>query len=1379
MMPTFLLFFYRVLKAYFLAILTVFGFAACSTNTKLSTGSNKICIDGTVQQGSCIIVSRKDFMSSNWAKKLVNENYKTAFQALFGTDAYGAGGVSAANTQFYKRIAPITLNANLDIPFAKANNLATNKTATYIDKINALSYDSYKAFYLKNTSTFNSTFDKTKTDIVILNGGYSTSDLSSLSGFISTPSDSYKLSSLDFTSDSYLKKLTGITQTTSANKLFIPNIINGSPSSTQLGLAFNSSIKIANKDISTNINAFAIFANSDAAQNKKIANYYSPYVVNDINDLKKGTVFSLTMKDYFDNLKTIILTKSQPTILFSPDFNGPTALNSGLGSQSNTATNKYYDTVTFMKNDTSATDTSAKWYSALASKSLLQPQLNLIYSNRNGGTPTDATDLTIKTMIDTIMPAKVGGLRDVNKITVAETAMINKELITNVAKNIYDIYSDNSTNNVSTIISTGKTDNLSTNFNVTYGQTGYYFYNQDFGSSYKSVSVKNNSSLYLTPSSFVDAQLTGVPISGSGIATVDFLRAIYDNLTTAADQANFVKYLTDTPFVFSQSIDTVLTASPHLDNKLTIKTIPNATNSNNDSTGNRGYVYIKYNFANANYASSYAQFGVNKNSTIGGTNYDSKLAGMILEYAKLQGGINSDHYKNISRNLLVAATATIDSDISSTSIPSITNGTRACGAYRDMCITVPYNSNIMSANADVNLASSAVLTSVVDSAKKFLIFTNLGTQYAYLNDFVKTKLTDKINFDDALDGGLAKTYVSEVRNVNTDGSYTIKGGIYEIKESNFDNVSIKLKNFINNMGYANILGYYKGVVTDYANNGDSTGAEKFGGQAGETSINASYVDVVGDKAIFDKIIVTNGKVTEMSITDADLPVILKYLVIDDLVLSYSGKTYINGQEVKSTAIIDNQKIFFNTPCTGTVCEVYAKDPSKTIQSNIFGNGILNSSPLSSDSVNKSQNININNAVFSLNNTTLQGSSVLGNTIETSAIAAIASDVNYTARLFNSSYNYRASISNTTIKPLITNSYDLSNLNSLMFFNQSQFNATQIKSKNYNLQGLNFAINSSQVNFDKNNPLTNFALLQSSGSASKLAKLNGGSFGLNFNKISFRGFYNNQVSLAAGGTLGDEVQNASLLSSGGMSYSVQANNYQGILGFGQKGILVGYNLKNDAKVEFSFARSSHLGSSYYDGTTLKTNSLASIGFSKKYKNLSLGFNLGTLNERGGFLGALTSGAFAVDAQTSFTSLLAKYNLGNLFAFYSGSQGFTNINDRGGILRSSGVIYSSSHILGLGKNNLLTKGDTLAFSSLMPLAIDRGHIGAASDINYARVNLAKGFGSRWISNEVSYYLSKDMGREASVALGVNFARASNYQNIAGLKSQSAMLSMQAAW
>jgi hypothetical protein len=517
----------------------------------------------------------------------------------------------------------------------------------------------------------------------------------------------------------------------------------------------------------------------------------------------------------------------------------------------------------------------------------------------------------------------------------------------------------------------------------------------------------------------------------------------------------------------------------------------------------------------------------------------------------------------------------------------------------------------------------------------------------------------------------------------------------------------------------------------------------------------------------------------MSITDADLPVILKYLVIDDLVLSYSGKTYINGQEVKSTAIIDNQKIFFNTPCTGTVCEVYAKDPSKTIQSNIFGNGILNSSPLSSDSVNKSQNINIGNAVFALNNTTLQGSSVLGNTLETSAIAAIASDVNYTARLFNSSYNYRASISNTTIKPLITTDSDLSNLNSLIFFNQSHFNATQIKSKNYNLQGLNFAINSSQVNFDKNNPLTNFALLQSSGSASKLAKLNGGSFGLNFNKISFRGFYNNQVSLAAGGTLGGEVQNASLLSSGGMSYSVQANNYQGILGFGQKGILVGYNLKNDAKVEFSFARSSHLGSSYYDGTTLKTNSLASIGFSKKYKNLSLGFNLGTLNERGGFLGALTSGAFAVDAQTSFTSLLAKYNLGNLFAFYSGSQGFTKINDKGGILRSSGIIYSSSHILGLGKNNLLTKGDTLAFSSSMPLAIDRGYIAAASDINYARVNLAKGFGSRWISNEVSYYLSKDMGRESSVALGVNFARANNYQNIAGLKSQSAMLSMQAAW
>ncbi len=1375
MMPTFLLFFYRVLKAYFLAILTVFGFAACSTNTKLSTGSNKICIDGTVQQGSCIIVSRKDFMSSNWAKKLVNENYKNAFQALFGTDAYGAGGVSAANTQFYKRIAPITLNANLDIPFAKANNLATNKTGTYIDKINALSYDSYKAFYLKNTSTFKSTFDKTKTDIVILHGGYSTSDLSSLSGVISTSSDSYKLSSLDFTTDSYLKKLTGITQTTSANKLFIPNIINGngSPSSTQLGLAFNSSIKIANKDISTNINAFAIFADSDAAQNKKIANYYSPYSVNDINDLKKGTVFSLTMKDYFDNLKTIILTKSQPTILFSPDFNGITALNSALGSQSNTATNKYYDTVIFIKNDALA----KKWYSALADNVPLTPyQRNLIYSNRNGGTPTDATGLPIETMIDTIMPARVSGLRDVNKITVAETAMINKELITNVAKNIYDIYSDNSTNNVSAVISTGKTDNVSTNFNVAYGQTGYYFYNQDFGSSYKSVSVKNKNSLYATPSSFVDAKLIGTPGSGSDIATVEFLDAIYQSLTTT-EQTEFVKYLTDNRFVFSQSIDTVLTGSPD-NNNLTINTIPNA----NNSIDNRGYVYIKYNFANANYASSYAQFGVNKNSTIGGTNYDSKLAGMVLEYAKLQGGINSDPYKNISRNLLVAATATIDADISSASIPSITNGTRACGAYRDMCITVPYNSNIMSANADVNdvnLASSAVLTSVVDSAKKFLIFTNLGTQYAYLNDFVKTKLTDKINFDDTVNGGLAKTYSSEVRSVNKHGSYTVKGGIYQIKESNFDNVSIKLQNFINNMGYANILGYYKGVATDYANNVDSTGAEKFGGQAGEKSINTSYVDVVSDKATFDKIKITEGKVTEMSITDADLPVILKYLVIDDLVLSYSGKTYINGQEVKSTAIIDNQKIFFNTPCTGTVCEVYAKDPSKTIQSNIFGNGILNSSPLSSDSVNKSQNINIGNAVFALNNTALQGSSVLGNTLETSAIAAIASDVNYTARLFNSSYNYRASISNTTIKPLIESNADLSNLNSLIFFNQSQFNATQIKSKNYNLQGLNFAINSSQVNFDKNNPLTNFALLQSSGSASKLAKLNGGSFGLNFNKISFRGFYNNQVSLAAGGTLGGEVQNASLLSSGGMSYSVQANNYQGILGFGQKGMLVGYNLKNDAKVEFSFARSSHLGSSYYDGTTLKTNSLASIGFSKKYKNLSLGFNLGTLNERGGFLGALTSGAFAVDAQTSFTSLLAKYNLGNLFAFYSGSQGFTNINDRGGILRSSGVIYSSSHILGLGKNNLLTKGDTLAFSSLMPLAIDRGHIGAASDINYARVNLAKGFGSRWISNEVSYYLSKDMGREASVALGINFARASNYQNIAGLKSQSAMLSMQAAW
>ena len=1260
---------------------------ACATKTNLTPGNERICLDGSVQQGQCILVSRRIFTPSNHAYQYIatSTTRNAAFAKTFGTALKSTNGEYSnpvTKNEFFSRLAPITLNANLDVPFALNNNLQNDSGSSYIDKINQKTYNQYASFQ-------DGSVEK-NTNILALLGTNITNATNLTHSPLDEPFDT------DITSP----------QSSADNVNNIAKYINGSvsKSSDTLGLAFNSNFKtMTSMDISSLAGSTAFTVKHDAASNAPRVKFYPYYSIptnatNQVdNSYKQYSIVGLGLKNFIGKID------KEATVLFAPSFSSSSGLMTSLNNlvkdkNNNLSGNLYFTTLSLPTTE----------------------MINVIQ--------TAHTDTGLRRVAFTIDTSKTE-----DKMTIAESAMINRELITIVAKGFYDKYNSTENKNTITIIPTGTvaSGNISTNFNVLYGQKGYYF-------------VTDN-------------------------AAENSTKSITANTTLGK---NYIQSSTDTLLISSGTEE-------------------NTGINVADASTFAGYIFGKYPFANMYYGSSYAQFGKAANSNNQGTNYDSKLAGMILEYSKLLGG---DGYNNLKKNLLVAASIDFTSTTKDISLelPKITDGTRGCGAYRDFCISVPnaVNQDIL---ADKSLAASATLAAVVDSARKIFLQTKAGQDYPYLSDFIKTKLTDKIDFENT--NYITTSSSAPPKIDSNNANYTSNTPqVYQFNKID------DLKTFITSRGYDKVLEYYattakdyditKDASGDYSKETDKTSAIYIGGNKNEVKVGESKIQLLQDKANLTSLL-TDGKTFEAkNINDANVLTILKYLVADDIIfIANDGTKYINGERLFATAIIEGQKIYFNKDCSGIECKILAKDPSNTIQSNIYGYGILNSQEITTPAT---KSINIAGKSFALNDSLVQGSSVTGQNLDgSSRLQSIASNVDYTVTFKDSVYNYAADAS-AALKPITYSMEQISNLGSAMFFNQSQFNQNIVTRKNYNLGGFSFSINTSNINTSKSNPLANLASLNLSSNQSGLSRLNGGSFGSEVGKWHFRGFYNSQNNAKSLGLNDTTLQAVAPLSLGQFANGLQINNYSSVLGIGQKGFAAGYRIGNNLTLESSFAKTSNSLTTSFDGNARKQGNLISLGILKNSKSLDMGLSFGLINESNGFLGATTSGAFSLSSKTGFLTTLFKYNftngifdssfLRNVFVFYSGSFGATKVSSSGGILSGNGLIYSSAHLAGFGKKNIVTKNDSISLAINMPLTIDRGLLNATNGSESARINLARGIKARWISTELGYSVAKDIKTKtgvASVNFGINIAQANNYYNINGLKSRSAMLNTGFVW
>jgi hypothetical protein len=1245
---------------------------ACATKTNLTPGNERICVDGSVQQGQCILMSRTVFKPSNHAYQYIatNTNVNDAFAKSFGTKLNTTEGkyntpVETSKLEFFKRLAPITLNANLDVPFASNNGLKSDASSSYIDKINAKGYNEYAIFQ-------NSTVKK-ETNILALLG----SNISDTTKITHTALDTA------FDSKIFLPSITD-TQPNAIAKYINGSVFKGSDT---LGLAFNSNFKtMTSRDISVLADNLEFTIKNKENSEIKFYPYYSIPTTQDIEvdkEYRQYSLIGLGFKNFIEKID------KDSTVLFAPSKN----LMNFIGA-ANIGTD----------NDIG-----------------INLRKNVYY--------TDLTKITNTTQPDGLR--KVGFTIDLSKtqdkLTIAETAMINREFLTVVAKGLYDKHAAKDNQNVVTIIPTGTvaTDSVSTNFNVLYGQTGYYFVTDNAAEAAED-DIKHISAM----------KIKGNQLLASGFNDTD---GVILGLQT-----------------------------------------PNAINFG-------GYIFGKYPFANMYYGSSYAQFSGGSPSESQGKNYDSKLAGMVMEYSKLLGG---DGYNNLKKNLLVAASVDIDKDISE-ELPKVTDGTRGCGAYRDFCISVPKAIN--GSLTDQSLAAAASLTAVVDSARKIFLHTNAGQEYPYLSDFIKTQLTDKIDFENA-------KYIQTTPSVSSQidaTSANFKPSAPKVYQfSKIEDVGA----FITNRGYYKVIEYYANVAKNYdeskeasgnySTQTDKTSAIYIGGNKGEKSVNKDNVSILQDKGDLTSLFTDGTTFNINNITDDNILTILKYLVADDVIfITKDGKKYINGEQVRAIATIGGQKIYFKQDCFGIECKILAKDPSSTIQSNVYGYGILNSQEITTP---PTKSINIAGKSFDLNDSLVQGSSVTGQNLDGSfALQSIASNVDYTVTFKDSTYNYAANAS-AALKPIVNSTGQLSNLNSAMFFNQSQFNQNLMINKNYDINGFNLRINASSLNTDKSNPIANLASLNLSDNQSGLLALRGGAFGGEIGKWHFSGFYKSQNNAKSLGMGDAELQSAASLSLGQLAGGMQINNYASVLGFGQKGLTAGYSFSKNLKLESSFAKASNSLTTSFDGTAHKQASLLSFGFIKSGRGLNAALSLGLINEANGFLGAATSGAFGLNSKTGFLTSLFKYNfnndifastfLRNVFVFYSGSFGATKISGNGGVLSANGLIYSSSHLAGFGKKNIITNNDSMSFALNMPLAIDKGSLNATNGSESTSINLARGIKARWVSAELGYSITKTIKTKtgaANVNFGLNIAQANNYYNINGLKSRSAMLNGGFAW
>ncbi len=932
---------------------------ACATKTNLTPGNERICLDGSVQQGQCILVSRTAFKASNHAYKYIATSVKlnTAFGKTFGTELTNKDGEYSnpvAKNEFFSRLSPIILNANLDVPFALKNNLQNDSGSSYIDKINQKTYEQYESFQNRSVEK--------NTNILALLG----TNITNATNLTHSPLDD--VFDTDITSP----------QSSADNVNNIAKYINGSvsKSSDTLGLAFNSNFKtMTSMDISSLAGSKDFTVQRAAGVNINFYPYYSipTNATNEVNDdYKRYSIVGLGLKTFIGKIE------KEATVLFAPSFSSSSGLMASLNSL-----------VTF-------TDKNSN-----ISGNLYFTNLSLVNPEVTNEIQKAHTDTGLRRVAFTIDTNKTE-----DKMTIAESAMINRELITIIAKGFYDKYNSTENKNTITIIPTGTvaSGNISTNFNVLYGHKGYYF-------------VTDN-------------------------AAENSTKSITANTTP---EKNYITTPTDALLLISSGTEG--------------NTVINLA----DEKSFAGYIFGKYPFANMYYGSSYAQFGNAANSKnqgpnydpkLGGTNYDSKLAGMILEYSKLLGG---DGYNNLKKNLLVAAS--IDVTSATKELPKITDTTRGCGAYRDFCISVPNVVGTMATSlTDKSLAASATLTAVVDSARKIFLQTKAGQDYPYLSDFIKTKLTDKIDFENTNYITTSSSAPSKIDSNNANyTSSTPK--VYQF--SKIDD----LKTFITSRGYDRVLEYYATTAKNYSITNDASGdynakdidktsAIYIGGNKGEAKVDESKVQLLKDKANLESLL-SNDTFDGNKINDANVLTILKYLVADDIIfIANDGTKYINGERLFATAIIEGQKIYFNKDCSGIECKILAKDPSNTIQSNIYGYGILNSQEITTPAT---KSINIAGKSFALNDSLVQGSSVTGQNLDgSSKLQSIASNVDYTVTFKDSAYNYAADAS-AALKPITDSMEQISNLGSAMFFNQSQFNQNIVTRKNYNLGGFSFGI----------------------------------------------------------------------------------------------------------------------------------------------------------------------------------------------------------------------------------------------------------------------------------------------------------------------------------
>jgi hypothetical protein len=151
---------------------------------------------------------------------------------------------------------------------------------------------------------------------------------------------------------------------------------------------------------------------------------------------------------------------------------------------------------------------------------------------------------------------------------------------------------------------------------------------------------------------------------------------------------------------------------------------------------------------------------------------------------------------------------------------------------------------------------------------------------------------------------------------------------------------------------------------------------------------------------------------------------------------------------------------------------------------------------------------------------------------------------------------------------------------------------------------------------------------------------------------------------------------------------------------------------------------------YDGARFAPDNWthsAAVRLDHETGRAQLGFELGTLVEKGGVLGTLGAGGLKLSEQaasvwataTAETALDARWSLkGSLTLAGAGAQ-----HPDSSLVASLGPVYATSFTFGLAGKNVFARGDALAFAIGQPLRVEQ-----------AAVTLMTGDGRDWTTGEV---------------------------------------------